>query len=83
VSKDTFGGPFCHMQAGVITPEVGGADMHRGGVGECSEALEVYQLWGRDLPWGGHCNGWLALLPLKTVCLGTHLVGPSVTCRPV
>jgi hypothetical protein len=33
VSRDAFGGPFCHMQAGVITPAVDGADMHRGGVG--------------------------------------------------
>ena len=33
VSRDALGGPFCHMQAGVITPEVGGADMQRGGVG--------------------------------------------------
>jgi len=33
VSRETLGGPFCHLQAGVITLEVGGADMHRGGVG--------------------------------------------------
>ena len=74
MSKDTFGGPFCHMQAGVITPEVGGADMHRGGVGECSETLEVYLLWGRDLPWGSHCNGWLALLPLED-CVSRDALG--------
>ena len=53
-------------------------------LGECSEALEVYQLWGRDLPrWSSHCSGRLELLPLKAVCLRTHLVGPSVTCRLV
>ena len=33
VSRETLGGPFCHLQTGVITLEVGGADMHRGGVG--------------------------------------------------
>ena len=66
------------MQAGVITPEVGGADMHRGGVGECSEILEVYQLWGRDLPGGSHCSGTLELVPPKAtvVCLRTPFGGP-------
>ena len=34
--------PFCHMQAGVITPEVGGADTIEEEWNACSEALEVY-----------------------------------------
>ena len=40
------------------------------------KTLQVYPLWGRDLPCGSHCSGTLELLPLKTVCLRTPSGGP-------
>ena len=40
------------------------------------KTLEVYPLWGRDLPCGSHCSGTLELLPPKAVCLRTPSGGP-------
>ena len=63
-----------------ITPEVGGADNIEEEWNECSEALEVYPLWGRDLPCGRHCCcEKLELLPLKAsvaVCRKDAFGGP-------
>ena len=86
VSKDTVWWPFCHMQAGVKTPEVGGCchAPRRSGVSAqkhwrftCCGA-ETYQV-------ASHCSGILELLPLKAVCLSLVrcLVGTHCTTIPV
>ena len=78
--------PFCHMQAGVKTPEVGGCchAPRRSGVSAqkhwrftCCGA-ETYQV-------ASHCSGILELLPLKAVCLSLVrcLVGTHCTTIPV
>ena len=50
-------------------------------LGECSEALEVYLLWGRDLP-GGKPLQWYTRVAASQGCVSKYVVWWAHTTQP-